>query len=124
VTLFDTDVVFEYFRGGATADRAEQILLRLEAALSSITVFELFAGVKSEKHLSQREDFIELCEIVELTASVARRAASLYSELKGQGRLIANEDLFIAATALDTGYPLFTKNRAHFERIGGLNLVS
>jgi predicted nucleic acid-binding protein len=27
------------------------------------------------------------------------------------------------ATALETGYPLFTKNRAYFQRIPGLPLV-
>lgn len=121
--LIDTDIVFEYLVGGESADETEKILQRVEAALSAITVYELFAGVASEKHLAQREDFVELCEIVELTTSMARTAARLYTDLRSQGRLIANEDLLIAATALETGYPLLTGNRSHFERIGGLNLL-
>jgi predicted nucleic acid-binding protein len=123
VTLFDTDIVFEYLSGGNTAAETKRILQSMEAAVSTITFYELFAGVVDEKHLAQREEFIELCEVVELTASMARSAARLYTDLKAQGRLIANEDLLIAATALETGYPLFTKNRSHFERIPGLVLV-
>jgi len=122
VTLIDTDIVFEYLSAGDSAAETARILQRNEAAVSTITVYELFAGVLNERHLTQREDFIELCEVVELTVSIARVAARFYAELKGQGRLIANEDLLIAATALETGYPLFTKNRSHFERIPGLVL--
>ena len=122
VTLIDSDIVFEYLSGGETAGETAKILQSMEAAVSTITLYEAFAGVVNEKHLAQREEFIELCEVIELTASMARAAASFYTDLKGQGRLIANEDLLIAATALETGYPLFTKNRSHFERIPGLVL--
>ena len=123
MTLIDTDIVFEYLSGGDTAAETARILQGMEAAVSTITVYELFAGVINEKHLAQRAEFIELCEVVELTASMARAAARFYADLKSQGRLIANEDLLIAATALETGYPLFTKNRSHFERISGLALL-
>ncbi len=120
VTLIDTDIIFEYLSGADTAAETQRILKSMEAAVSTITVYELFAGVVSEKHLVQREEFVDLCEVVELTASMARTASRLYTDLKGRGTLIANEDLLIAATALETGYALFTKNRSHFERIPGL----
>ena len=123
MTLLDTDVVFDYLFGGEGAGPTARLLQSTEAAVSAITLFELFAGVSSEQHLSQREELMGLCEVVELTAAMARTAARLYAELKGEGRLIANEDLLIAATSLETGYPLFTKNRSHFERIRGLVLA-
>ena len=123
VTLIDTDIVFEYLSGAGTAAETERILQSMQAAVSTITVYELFAGVVNEKHLVQREEFVDLCEVVELTASMARTASRLYTDLKDRGKLIANEDLLIAATALETGYPLFTKNRSHFERISGLALL-
>ena len=111
-----------YERCSAAAETA-RILQSSEAAVATITVYELFAGVVNEKHLAQREELIELCEVVELTASMARTAARFYADLKSQGRLIANEDLLIAATAPESGYPLFTKNRSHFERTPGLVLL-
>ncbi len=123
VRLIDSDIVFEYLSGGETAGETAKILQSMEAAVSTITLYEAFAGVVNEKHLAQREEFIELCEVIELTASMARAAAWFYTDLKGQGRLIANEDLLISATALERGHLFFTKNRSYFERIPGSALL-
>lgn len=122
MTLLDTDVVFEYLSGGQAAAETARILQSMNAAVSAITLYELVAGVANTTHLAQREELIELCEVVELTPAMALTAARLYTELKAQSGLIANEDLLIAATALETGYPLLTRNRSHFERIPGLLL--
>ncbi len=118
----DDGVIFDFFTGGDTAHRTELILHEAKAVLSAITVFELFAGVRDEKHIQQRQEFVQLCEIIDLNTGIMRKAAELYTGLKQSGRLIPNEDIFIAACGIYNNYPLFTLNRKHFERIPDLIL--
>ena len=119
----DASVIFDFFAAGETCTKTKNFLEDRRAALAAITIYELFAGVKTQRHIEQREAFGELCEIIELTGAIARRAAKVYSQLKDSGSLIANEDILLAACSLHCGYPLFALNRSHFERIEGLVLV-
>jgi predicted nucleic acid-binding protein len=48
------------------------------------------------------------------------RAAQLYADLRRQGKLIPDNDLLIAATALHHGLVLVTNNLHHFQRIPNL----
>ncbi len=118
----DAGVIFDFFAGGDTAHRTELILHEAKAVLSAITVFELFAGVRDEKHLQQRQEFVQLCEIIDLNTGIMRKAAELYTGLNQSGQLIPNEDIFIAACGIYKNYPLFTLNRKHFEIIPDLIL--
>ena len=56
------------------------------------------------------------------TSAIARRAATLYTDLRALGITIDNEDLLIGATALEHGVSLLTCNAAHFAHIPGLRL--
>jgi tRNA(fMet)-specific endonuclease VapC len=120
--LLDASVIFEFFTGKGSADRTALILKQGKGALSVITVYELFAGVVTERHIREREDLMGICQILPLTPKIARIAAGLYTDLKHQGRLLPNEDLLIAATALGTGCRLHTLNAEHFNRVPGLML--
>ena len=118
----DAGIIFDFFAGGGTASRTEIILSEDRAVLSTITVFELFAGVSYNKHIEQREKFVNLCEIIDLNTGIMRKAAELYTILKQSGRLIYNEDIIIAACSIYNNSSLFTLNRKHFERIPDLIL--
>ena len=120
--LLDTDIVLDYLLGVESATQTEGLLTDGNTALSAVTVFELFAGVQSPRHIRQRGELLELCEVLPVTKAVARSAAQMYTDLKAAGSLIPNEDLLIAATALETPCPLLTRNRSHFDRIPGLLL--
>ncbi len=118
----DAGVIFDFFAGGDTAHRTELILHEAKAVLLAITVFELFAGVRDDKHIEQRQAFVQLCEIIDLNTGIMRKAAVLYNALKQREELIPNEDIFIASCSICKNYPLFTLNRKHFERIPDLIL--
>jgi tRNA(fMet)-specific endonuclease VapC len=122
--LLDTGMVLDFFCGRPSAEDTEKILAESRAALSVITVFELFFGVTEPKHLRQREQLISLCEVVEITRTLARRAAEIGTRLRGQGRTVDNEDLLIAASAIGKSYPLLTTNPKHFTGIPGLVIHS
>jgi len=121
--LLDTNIIIDFFSNGKYANITEKIIEKNQAAVSVITVFELFAGVKNQAHINQREILLNVCTIVVIDELIAKLAAKLYSTLKNKGQLIPNEDLMIAACAINNNYKLFTLNKNHFKRIATLNLA-
>ena len=119
IILLDTTIIFDFFAQRPTADITE---LDARTAVSVITVYELFNGVDNQKHVKQREKFIQLCEVIEINAFVARKASAIYTYLKKTGRLIPHEDIFIAACSLYKKYPLFTLNKKHYKHIKYITL--
>ena len=120
IILLDTGIVFEFFSNKKSSSKTENILIESRAALSTITVFELFNGVTNVKHIEQREQFVTLCSLINFTDSIARKASKIYTKLKLSGNLIDTADIIIAASAIQRNFPLFTINKKHFERISGL----
>jgi predicted nucleic acid-binding protein len=49
--------------------------------------------------------------------------ARLKAQLRRQGRMPADNDLWIAALAVRHAVPLVSNNRIHFERVPGLILI-
>ena len=120
--LIDTGIIFDFFAGHENAENLEILLKEAKISLSVITIYELFNGVENKKHILQREEFIKLCNIIDLTTSIVRKASEIYTILKKNGKLICNEYIIIAATAIYKKYPLYTINKNHFKNITGLVL--
>jgi tRNA(fMet)-specific endonuclease VapC len=97
--------------------------------IPSIVLGELFAGFycgKREKENRQSLDnFIELpgIQVVDVDASIADRYGILVKILRKQGTPIPTNDIWIAATALETGSRLVTYD-AHFNCIPGLLVIA
>ena len=122
--LVDADVMIDFFAGSEPGSTAVLRLLEEQRiALSAITVFELLAGVTGKRRIGQVETLASIVPVVELSDEDARTAAALYTKLKARGRLIGNQDLFLAATAIGVGAPVLTRNREHFGRIAGLEVL-
>ncbi len=122
--LVDADVWIDFFSGvhpGAGA--VERLLLEGRAGLSVVSLYELYCGAQRQDQVEQLETLQTTVEPIPLTAQAARRAAEQYRRLRREGRLIGNEDLLLAATALEMGAPIMTRNRQHFERVEGLELI-
>ncbi len=122
--LLDSSVVIRHFRGGR----------ELLGALDNFEVFylpyvvlaELYAGayrsLRSERNLQQISSFLDAVDVLlpdEETPLVYGRVAS---ELAQKGTPIPQNDIWIAAIALQTGLPLATEDN-HFRTVSGLNLV-
>jgi toxin FitB len=105
--LVDSDVVIDHIRG---AKPLPQTLL----AYSVITRCELFAGRDDGEMLRRL-----LSRMQELTidSSIAERAGELKRTTQ-----VPTPDALIAATALEHGLPLMTRNERHFCRVAGLEL--
>lgn len=113
--LLDTDIVIDYLRGIPEAvtyleDRAETLLL------SSITVAELFAGVREGKERTALHTFLGAFEIVAVDREIAQRGG-LFRREHGRSHGVGLADALIAATALHTDAELVTLNVKHFPMV-------
>lgn len=110
--LLDTDVVIDYLRELPQAvayleSRSEPLLL------SSITVAELFAGVREGEEISALEAVLMAFEIVPVSEEIARRGGLLRRDF-GKSHNTGLADALIAATAEQRQARLVTGNRKHF----------
>ena len=120
--LVDTCSLFDFMSQRNEFERVESLLKESRAAISVISIYELFRGVESDKHIEQRHHLVGLCKVLDLTGSICLKSSQLYTDLKKKGQLISNQDILIAATALHWKYPLLTSNRSDFERISRVDL--
>jgi predicted nucleic acid-binding protein len=121
--LLDTSALIAFLQGDGTGDEVRYVLKEGRGIVSAISVYELFAGVRSEARRDQRAQLLALTRVVPVDEPIARRGADLLSSLRRLGITIANEDLLIAATALERAVPILTGDARHFESVPGVRLV-
>ena len=120
--ICDTCVLIDYLRG--RQEIKERLAADLDSgiAMSSVTYMELMVGAfNKEEAIAIRKAFssIGIIEISEPISVKARELIDTYT--KSHGLLIP--DALIAATALETGKPLYTLNVSDFRFINGIVLV-
>jgi predicted nucleic acid-binding protein len=120
--LVDTNVVSELMRPRPVAAVAEWAETQEAMSLSVITFEEILVGLshRPSPRLSQWfEKFLKAhCEILVVTASIARRCATLRGGFRRAGKQRTQADMLIAATALEHNLALATRNTKDFEGCG------
>jgi predicted nucleic acid-binding protein len=123
--IVDADVVIDFFNG---VSPGAGVMLRLiskqEVALTSISVFELYAGIEGKRRRAQIETLIQSVTILPLDVIEAVIAGKIYTQLKSTGQSIGTHDILIAAVCVANTLPLYTKNVAHFSKIEGIQVLS
>jgi predicted nucleic acid-binding protein len=119
--LIDTSVVIDLERIDAGA-------LPAEVAVSAITMAELAAGphaTADPDERARRQDRLQRAEAtfdaLPVDAAVARAYGRVYAAVAAAGRKARGArslDLLIAATALASDLPLYTRNPSDFRGIG------
>ena len=123
--VVDTDVIIDFFRDISPAAGVFSELISLKkAALTAISVFELYAGIEGAKRLRQIENLVQELIILPLNTLEAAIAGRIYTQLKSRGKLVGTHDILIAAICLANDLPLYTKNIAHFSEIKDIRLLS
>jgi tRNA(fMet)-specific endonuclease VapC len=123
--VVDTDIVIDFFNGFSPgAEVMSKLISGQEAALTSISVFELYAGIEGKRRLSQIETLIQGVTILPLDVIEAVIAGKIYTQLKSKGQLVGTHDILIAATCVANTLPLYTKNVAHFLRMEDIQVLS
>jgi tRNA(fMet)-specific endonuclease VapC len=98
-----------------------------EALVPVIVLGELYAGAeksaKVEANLKRVAEFESRRSIVLCDSQTARHYASISQQLRKKGRPIPQNDMWIAALAMQHGLMLVTRD-AHFSQVDGLLLQS
>ncbi len=122
--VVDTDLVIDFLRGRGPGASLVRILLEQQRLrLTAVSAFELRMGTD---FLTRRDDILRLIRrrTYPVDAASALRAAEVASELRGSGQQIGFADCLVAGVCLRHELPLATRDRRHFERIVGLQLVN
>jgi tRNA(fMet)-specific endonuclease VapC len=120
--LLDSVVAIEYLRGRDPELRA-RVNGEGELYLNVVILGELFFGAANsdypERNLERVGAFASGAVLLTPDAETALRYGTLKSRLSKLGRLIPENDMWIAATALEHDLTLVTRD-GHFEQVEGL----
>jgi tRNA(fMet)-specific endonuclease VapC len=115
--LLDTNtIIYAQYVGGPVRERLDDASKRGRVVTSVLVIAELFYGAaKSSRPQANRrkvEDVIRAIEVLPITIGSASRFGALKQELGSRGRVKADIDLHIAATAIEEGATLVTNDGA------------
>lgn len=124
--LLDTDTCVYWLRG---REAVRQHMLNADPgviAISIITLAELRYGAACSAQPDANHQAINTftggITVIGIDAMIAQRFGDIKANLRRQGALLEDSDLFIAATALTLGTTLVTNNNEHFRRVPGIKL--
>jgi predicted nucleic acid-binding protein len=126
--LVDSDWLIDYLEGAPDALRLLQRLADSGLAISIITYMEAYQGVlrsPDPDYAAKRFDALfRAIRLVSITTAVARRCAIIREDLRlRRGRSHSRAlDLLIAASAIEHGLTLVTRNAKDYQDISGLDL--
>ena len=122
--VLDTNSVIAYLKGDR--DVAKRIELTPELLLPAIVVGEMAFGAhksdRPDENLLQLREFASVCEIVSCDEHSAYEYGRIKSDLRAKGRMIPENDPWIAACAIAKGLPVLSRDE-HFDVIVGLERV-
>jgi predicted nucleic acid-binding protein len=129
--LFDTDAISEVLRRRPLPAYVAWLrtISRAEQFTSAVVVGELFKGAyrsaDAPRHLRNIETrVLPAVTVLAYDLEVARIYGALQAQLEAAGRVLADADLQIAATAVHHDLDLVTGNLRHFRRIRSLRLCT
>jgi predicted nucleic acid-binding protein len=121
--LIDTNAYTAFMLGDVAV--VEVVAHAERLCLNSIVLGELLggfaAGTRESKNRAELARFLDSprVEVVPVTAQTADSYALVYSSLRRKGQPIPTNDLWIAASALEHGAALLTRD-THFGHVDGL----
>ncbi len=117
--LLDTCILIDYFRGN---EKAAQFLQGLNDPpyLSSLTVAELYAGVREGKERIQLDELMRYLPIIPLNHEAAVKGG-LYRRQYGKSHGVGIVDALLAASAECNNLILATCNVKHFPMVKNLH---
>lgn len=114
--LLDTNILV-YSLQRQAGDVFHDFLLSLSKRglcfVSAISRFEVLAG-SAEIFRAKNTQFLDGFPLLDVTRKIADRAGILFQEYRRRSLTVDNEDLFLAATALEGGLSFATTNAKHF----------
>lgn len=116
--LVDTDVLIDYLRGNDKAVKYVKTHSR-RIVLSTISVAELYAGVREGEERKELDEFVKLFPVFPVTLKIAGMGG-LYKRDFFKSFRVGLADALIAATAKTHNADLKTLNVKHFPMLKDL----
>lgn len=123
LVVVDTDLIIDFLRGrGPGAQLIRRLVVERRLRVTAVTGFELRVGADL---LAGKDQILRLfrSRTVPLDLASTLRAGEVASTLQASGTGIGFVDCLQAGICLRYGLPLATRNRKHFERVEGLQLI-
>ena len=128
--LIDSSVLIAAERGALDLDALLEAHRADEVGIAAITASELLHGVHRLSSAVRRarthglvERLLARLPVVAFDLDVARVHAMLSAELRSMGAAVGSHDLLIAATALQRGAAVATRDLRSFPKIHGLDVL-
>ncbi len=119
--LLDTNIVIEMFRGNRTI--REKLKNSYNVFLASPVIGELYYGARKSdrilENLRRINTFVDEHISLSCDLETAQRYGIIKNQLQRKGRLIPDNDIWIAAIVMQHGLILVTRD-AHFNEVEAL----
>jgi tRNA(fMet)-specific endonuclease VapC len=127
--FLDTNILSYYFAGNIKI--RDKILEAInegeELCLTSINVYEILKGYRWRKSAAKEKmfkEFLKSINIFSIDDGIIELAASIYAELRENGKTVDDADIIIAAIVISNTGKLVSHNRKHFKDIKKLQLLN
>lgn len=121
--MLDSNVIIDFFRGNN--DSIHTLIEKETVFISVIVLGELIFGAENspnlKRHLAQVDAFLEKATVVYIDEATARVYGKIRADLKKAGKPIPENDIWIAAIALQHNFILAT-NDNHFKKVDLLKI--
>ena len=121
--LIDTDILIDASRGLPQAgDFLNEMLAGNGITISVVSAMELIAGCRDSVQLANTKQLLTSFTIAPLTEPISSSALNLMASFTLSNGLLL-PDALVAATALESGIALYTRNIRHFKMIPELLII-
>ena len=121
LVLCDTNIIIELYKGNLEVIRELKAIGQHRICISTITVGELLFGAFNKAELHRIQKDIESLRIISLDAKISELFIHLMERYSLSHRP-SLPDMLIAATAIQSGLPLYTLNRRDFQYLFELEI--
>jgi len=122
--LVDTTIIIHIFKKRIAF--AQQLQSLEEVFINSTVIGELYFGAYAsasiQKKISEIEAFQKKCTILNVTPETGIIFGQIKARLKAKGRPIPENDIWIAALAMEHNLPLYTTDN-HFRGVDNLTFL-
>lgn len=122
--MVDTNIAIDLFKGDQTIFtflEQQQVVYIAAAALGELYL-GAYRSANEQRHLQQIGDFLSRCTVIPADHATAESYGKIKAALLKKGKPIPENDIWIAATAIQHQLPLYTNDR-HFTEVDHLTLV-
>lgn len=122
--LLDTNVIIAFFSGEKAVSKR---FMESEVFVSSTALGELYYGARKSAHavanLARIEEFAAAVQVLSCDARTAQLYGEIRDRLRQKGRPIPENDIWIAASALQYSLTLAARD-LHFKEVDALQVQS